>query len=482
VAGTFFALAAVAPLRAIRDYDYFWHLATGRWIFEHRRLPRFDPFGAATDAVPWINGEWLFQALIYPLHLLAGHHGIVVARGLLIGGLFTLILVRVHREMESAGLALGLVAICWYRAVPGLSERPAAFAAAFVVAAVWMSLTQPSWRRVIAYSLMTVVWINFHPSALLAPAIPAAAAAGRLFTPEGRRPDRLIQGASQSLAAFAALLVNPYGIEGILAPNRLVAWVTTGPFVNREWQPSWPTTFTLLYLFMVLAIAIFLTDRNKRVHAAHALLLLFFFALAVRFIRNQILFFTVYPLLVAPMIPRIGSLVVRRAAGAAAIVAMLAVLLSQEIRSGVDERILPVNSTERLVASGVRGNVFTDGRYGGYLIWRFYPERRVVNDNRNELHKALLTEYAEVRRDSRAWSRFLEKYEVTAAVAIYEPPIPVVTAGTRQVVLTPASQVFYPRDKWALIARDEAAMIFVRRDAPHGIDLKRWEVPEPETP
>ena len=56
------ALAAVAP---VRNYDSFWHLATGRWIVEHRALPLQDPFAVASDRTEWINGEWLFETVAY---------------------------------------------------------------------------------------------------------------------------------------------------------------------------------------------------------------------------------------------------------------------------------------------------------------------------------------------------------------------------------------------------------------------------------
>ena len=38
-----FAALTVAAFGAIRSYDLFWQLATGRWIVEHRALPQVDP-------------------------------------------------------------------------------------------------------------------------------------------------------------------------------------------------------------------------------------------------------------------------------------------------------------------------------------------------------------------------------------------------------------------------------------------------------
>ncbi|HEX7808455.1 MAG TPA: hypothetical protein VF608_07020, partial [Thermoanaerobaculia bacterium] len=47
-------LLAAAAIGPIRNYDLFWHLATGRWIAEHHALPSIDPFAVASDRIAWI--------------------------------------------------------------------------------------------------------------------------------------------------------------------------------------------------------------------------------------------------------------------------------------------------------------------------------------------------------------------------------------------------------------------------------------------
>src|SRR5215468_8362170 len=59
------AIAAIAP---IRSYDYFWHLAAGRWIVDHHAIPVSDPLAMASVKTPWINGEWLYEIVLYATH------------------------------------------------------------------------------------------------------------------------------------------------------------------------------------------------------------------------------------------------------------------------------------------------------------------------------------------------------------------------------------------------------------------------------
>src|SRR5436190_1316267 len=392
ILAAFFLITAVAPLRPLRDPDYFWHLATGRWIHEHGALPRTDPFGAATDRVPWINGEWLFQFLVYPLHAAFGVNGIVVARALLLGALFTALLAWTSRETKSLGRALGLCTISWYGASWAFSERPATFAVLFVVLAVALTLREPTVRRIVLYALLTIVWINFHPSALLAPVIAGVVrASGALF-------ERRAGGARHSIAMVAAsalaLLVNPYGIEGVLAP----------------------------------------------------------------------------------VLPPLASERLNKIAGGAAFAFLFVFLTTRRPSLGINEQVLPVRAAARLAALHPPGNIFSASHLGGYLIWTFYPQRRVVNDGRNELHHAFLTEYAAARRNSRDWRQLLDRYAIATAVADYEPPMRLKDARTGQVVAIPASRAFFPRSQWALIAFDDAAMVFARRAAWKGRDLSAIEI------
>src|ERR1700761_4560256 len=60
---TAFAFAMAAPL-VVADGDTYWHLATGRWILEHRGVPATDPFSYAAVGRPWVTHEWLSEVVM----------------------------------------------------------------------------------------------------------------------------------------------------------------------------------------------------------------------------------------------------------------------------------------------------------------------------------------------------------------------------------------------------------------------------------
>jgi hypothetical protein len=98
-------LAAVlfCLLQPIHDPDLFWHLATGRWIWEHRQLPTEDPFCYTTSlkaleeflrARIILTQYWLANIIQYGLYKLGGYYGIIVLRLIIVS--LTLLISFMH--------------------------------------------------------------------------------------------------------------------------------------------------------------------------------------------------------------------------------------------------------------------------------------------------------------------------------------------------------------------------------------------------
>jgi hypothetical protein len=433
----FFAATALAAVAPIRNYDFFWHLATGRWIVEHSALPASDPFGVASSRDAWINGEWLFQLGAYGLHEAFGLRGLSIVRALLAACIFSLVYLR-------SGRSLLVTAVAFAGAMQTFDFRPSGVALLFIPLAITA-------RSPVAQAILSAIWINVHPSALLAPGI--AALSTRRVLP--------------AIASAAGLLLNPYGWKAIAAPLHLMAFVGGGEFVNAEWLPSNPRQFPLLYLCVIGgAILLFV----KREAWWRVLLFAAFAWLAMRHVRHQGLFFAALPLLVLRFEIR------RSIAFVASAAAIVLAALSSGHTLGVPEGRFPVAAVERLRATGFKGHIYNPDQFGGYLIWSFYPERRTLTDGRNELYATYIREYGVARLDQRAWRALLAKYRIDLAVDEYRPPLEVVNAVTREVQHLPASLAYWPRREWALIGFDEAGMVFARRAAFERSAIEKWEI------
>lgn len=467
IAGALFLALTVASLAPIRSYDYFWHLATGRWIADHRELPTADPFTVGSDRGEWHNGEWLFQVALYPIFRAGGHEGVVIARSLIIAAIFTLGFLFARRH-SAAPLAFLLVTICWYGAKDRLDARPSTVAALCVVLALMLLFSRGTSykKRAILYALLTAIWMNAHPSALLAPALAGIYYVGRMLGPDDDRRGLLREGGLVVGSAIAGLLANPYGIEGVLAPVRLVGRIGEGHFVNAEWLPSLPSLFPLLYVTLVVGALLFITRPKDRGMMAQAFLFILFAWLAVRYVRNQGLYFAALTVLLGPMLPSSLNPRVRVASVAAGVLVMLSIGAGASLRPAVDPDTYPVRAAAELARLGLDGNIYNPDQFGGFLTWTFYPERRVLIDGRNELHDTVIREYAAARLDGRAWDALIRKYRLSLAVDEYHrETMNIVDAVTGEARETPSSLIYFPRNRWALIAFDDAGMVFARRDA-----------------
>jgi hypothetical protein len=444
-AAALFAAIAIAAVAPIRSYDYFWHLATGRWIAEHRALPKVDPFAVASEKVPWINGEWLWELGAHATHSIGGDAAMAVANALLIAAIFTAGFLAARRQMDPA-LALIVAAIAFAGASDRFGVRPATAAALFVVIALaLLESGLPPARLAVFYAVLTIAWINVHPSALLAPILAA------ITVTIDRR--RLYAAAASALA----LLVNPFGWRAIEAPLRLSSAVTGGNYVNAEWQMSPVAVFPLLYISIALVAIVFLVVRKEAWRFAVFTLLA---VLAVRYVRNQNLYFAALPLLIPDLSRRLKPIL-----GVLAIAPIAWAFAQTTHQPRVDDERFPIRAVAALKSSQLRGNIYNADQFGGLIEWTFYPERRALTDGRNELFREFIALDAKARVDSRVWRALLQRYDVALAVAEYERErIEVVDVASGEHRSLPASLVRYRRRDWALIAFDDAAMVFARRD------------------
>lgn len=431
-----FTFAAIAP---IYSYDFFWHLAAGRWITEHHALPLHDPFAVASDRTQWIDGEWLFQIVLYATGRLAAASWL---RALFIGITFAIVFCFAQRDD-----AAFLTALAFAGGVSQLGFRPSTIAAGLLALAI-ISATRRSRAGDIAFVVITIVWINVHPSAVIAPIV------ALLLRPRLTIPSAI------------ALFVNPYGWRAIAAPISLTAYARSGAFVNAEWLPSPPQLFPLLYVCVLIGAIVFAMQRKDVARFALFALLAY---LAIAHVRNQGLFFAAFPLLCLP-IPKTPL----KTAAATLLIAWT--LYASPHHNGIAPHRFPIASVNRLMHTPFTGNIYNPDQFGGYLIWSFYPQRRALTDGRNELYHAYIPEYAKARNDSRAWHALLQKYRIDLAVDEDRGLIDTVNPVTKQHRAMTASLAYWPQNEWAMIAKDDVSMVFVRRAAFSRDAIAQWEL------
>jgi hypothetical protein len=299
----------------------------------------------------------------------------------------------------------------------------------------------------------------------------------------------LISGLAGIATALGALLVNPYGWRLFTVPLHLNHLVGLDHIPNPEWVSPSPGEAPFLWLALAGSVLVLALRERRLVHWA---LLLMGSALALRHVRNIGLFFVLLPLSIAPALATWRDLNVgggesrhdQNRTNLLAVVAALVLALSLAIAPqprfgfGFAQDYYPDSAcafldTENLPTAAL----YNDVGFGGYLIHRYGPERKVFQDDRNEIHEPLLRRIWGIFQSSdvAAWSELLAAYKADTALVRFHPPIRVTDPHGTDLGFRGFSALWFPKKDWALVYWDDIAMVFVRRhNAPAGL-LERHE-------
>jgi hypothetical protein len=108
---------------------------------------------------------------------------------------------------------------------------------------------------------------------------------------------------------------------------------------------------------------------------------------------------------------------------------------------------MPVDAVSFVAQSGVRGPVLSPDYWGGYLIYRLYPRKRVVIDDRHDFYgEPFLRSYLTMMHVEPGWEDFL-KWRSSCLVL------------PRSAAL---SAVLSKMPEWKPVYSDDVAIVFVR--------------------
>lgn len=498
------AAAFVAGLFPIFDGDLFWHLASGRWIVEHGRVPRVDPFRFGPAELPWIDHEWLFQVVVHALERLVGLDGIVVVRAAALAGFALLLLAAARRGGLDGGLTalLALGAVLGVR--PRFLDRPE-IVTLFAVVLLLSALERRQRRRAptdgplagaAPLVALTIVWVNFHGEALLSPALCGLFLLGAAIETRGRTAlsDRRFRGEAIALPGVVtlALLANPYGWRLVQVPLGIRAALADLAAINPEWLSAFRAPQPYLFGGIAVTAAVAVAARlaaGRWVAAAWGLPAAALACVALSAVRHQALFFAAAApfaarcLAALPDARALSPAASRRLAWSAVAAAALAALWAANppadgplrprhgglrLGVGIAEGRFPERMVARLAASPETGPLYNEFIHGGFLLWKLHPPRRVFHDGRMELEPRLLHDLVEARRSPAAWHALLTDRGAEGALVRYEPRrVPIVEAdgagGLRVVDSRTANSYLFDRALWDLVDWDDAAMLFRAR-------------------
>lgn len=457
-----------------KDSDMWWHLATGKYIWQNHRLPVPDPFSFTTDmGTPVYPGElttrhfnltheWGMELIYYVLQAYTGFGGLILFRAMLLMvfcGVTGWLAAR-----RSGSFYRGIAACVLSASIASTFAEDRAYLASFAMLALTVAAFETRrflWLLAPAF----LVWSNLHGGFLMGWAVAGAYSAEAVWNRLRGKPfadERKIWMVT-GLCLFATFW-NPNGWHVI----DVMRHYRDSPLQISilEWNyPAWwpPDKFNVM---MVATLGVLLWAR-QRVRLVDWLLFAALGGAAAMALRNVIFVGFIGPLLLATYLPswKRPAMVKLEYAAAAVLVVLIGVPVARgrAVQLHAAQWQYPGEAADFLIAHGFTGRIFNTYEQGGYLMWRLWPRVQVFVDGR-ALNESAWNDYHHMifnadYQGGKTTNQMLRDYGVRAIVINGFNP-------QGQVQLLAAALADPSQKEWKLVYQDQKELVYMRDPLP----------------
>lgn len=463
----FFCAIAVLYTFPIGEGDYFWHVKTGEWIWQHRSLPSADhfsytvkginPFDPDSLRIPFILKQyWLGQLFMYANWLIAGEAGMVALRAVIYTGILGFIYWWLRRTRKDI-VPFAAVFIVGNVLRNYANERPQIFA--FLIMPLLLYLLEttrtrseklPSWLMG-CLPLLMLAWCNIHGSFILGIALVVIYLANALFEKYASKK----QVAPRTIATFfisiLITMVNPNGLRAFSeffslskGYTNTVAEYASPIFLAREHG-----VMDYGYWFFAASVVILLLTSFRRMPLAHQLLLAALLYLSLTGVR-YIPFLLLAAPIAASYVPEFRT---HRWLLCIPLIVTIAWLASADYRNILKfraEKAFPQGAVRFLNSTKPGGNMFNYITWGGYLMcntnYQVFIDGRALVKELVPFHEQILAGYD--------WENIADKFAVNF----------IIIPGTNPISSSAFPLLLQMRtnERWILVYQDDVALIFIR--------------------
>ena len=270
------------------DGDVSWHIASGRWILEHGRIPTTDPFSFTWMGKHWVPFEWLADVIYASGYRLAGYAGVSALATAALMALNAIVYFNAARWIRPVLVGFGLLIVMNVVLIPMLLARPHLFVWPLLAAWMWVLMRAREKDRAppLPAALLMSLWANLHGSFVFGLAIAAAFGLEALISSADRiRAFR--QWLLFGVACAIAVCINANGLDGALYPFKYTD-LEMLPMID-EWKPS-SVSVTPFFFVTLAIIAVLIVWKRPRLHSVRWLLLAACLGAALYQARHQAMF------------------------------------------------------------------------------------------------------------------------------------------------------------------------------------------------
>jgi hypothetical protein len=468
----YFVLRVGAGL--FRDGDPGRHLVSGRYILETLTIPTRDFFLYTIHnqiAPPY---AWLAEVAYATSYRALGLSGVVLVAALVLAITFTLIYQELLRRETPRLLAVPLT--LWTAALTAVHwlARPHLFSILFLailtprLARLAKGENIPLWQ----FPLILLMWANTHTAFIFAFLIWAIFIAGNLW--ESVREKRSLDNPTlrklflSAGLSFAATFVNPVGwrLWQLVLGHISSSYLTN--LISEYQSPNFHEVGGWLFSITIVAFIIALSRSNKKHSSAECLLLAAWTALGLYASRNIPLYAIVaMPLLAEhsnqlldsiPALARANQRIetieaqLRGRLWSILVTVVCVALLATGTKLDANRQgysfnkvEYPVEAVDWIELHPQEGNMFNYFPWGGYRIYRLWPEYQVFIDGQFFYGETLIRQHQEILNADPGWEAVIQQYDVQWMLVPVNSTI---------------AKVLEKDSDWAVLYQDQTAAIF----------------------
>lgn len=482
----------------LRDGDTGWHIRNGQQMWQTHAIPRVDSFSATMSGHTWYAWEWLYDLLIAAIHQALGLNGVVFYTAAIIAATFVLTFYLTIRRGGNLPVTLLLLMLALASSAVHFLARP--HVVSWLFAVIWFELldssaTAPSPQnnlRLFYLPALMLLWVNLHGGFLLGFMLLAVYLVGGVIQYFAHKEQRealatwLKRLGVVTALSFVASFINPYGYKLHLHVYRYLSdrflMDRISEFRTPDFHGAAQQCFAVLLLVTILALA----SARRKPQPIQLLVILFAAYSGLYAARNLPVSSLLLTLLVAPLL----SQTIAEAGGSTSIASWLRPLFSrlhsfgsrmqglelhlrshhwlvlvfvlglwacahggrlgsaQFINAYFDDKRFPVQAAQVIADHGIREPIFCPDLWGGYLIYRLYPQTKVLVDDRHDLYgDQFFKDYLKIVFVQPEWSKLLDEQHVDWILVQENSSLGTILKQTPQ---------------WTLVHEDATAILFQR--------------------
>jgi hypothetical protein len=459
-AAAFFVYVFFLSFNPISDPDFWFHLKTGEWITQTKSLPGpEDPFSYTTpktlvgDPLKGLRSQWLGQALIYSVYDAFGFKGFAAFRSLILVIPFAFIYLILYRRTKRffgpfvvSAFPPIILAIYFYNQY----ERPQVFSFICFFVLIFLLHKARKAKGVLPIALicaLMILWANMHAGYVIGVAMISVFVMGEAVALVLNKSRYIVEPVLRPIVFFSGCLgaillsgLNPAGFqflgliyvvlgkvisqgggvatEGGTVMGEILEYKPILYFAQTLYQ-SWPWYIFVYYLVAWVAI-IGKYLLRRQVNPSELLGAILITGFGLYYSRGTV-FTLIYLSLAAG-----GGFVYFKTSLRYFISISIGLLLtvfiahtyttaSWNLNPKVPNQWIQGEYPERAVRfikeQKIKGSMFNYMEWGGYLMWRMYPEYPVFMDGRI-IVASRLNLYSDIILAKPGWEKLLDNYGV----------------------------------------------------------------------